>query len=302
MMNIPPSKHRPLVSVVMAAYNAADFISEAIESVLNQTYQHVELIIINDGSKDNTDDVVEKYLDDERVNYVKQSNAGQTVAKNNGIKLAKGEIIGFCDADDYWHLEKLDKQLAILLADEGIGVVYSDIQAINENGQMIKIDEKLSGKTGAILKDLLFDNFIPFGSAMFRTECLREHGSFNESYKMGIDWDLWLRYSTSWKFGFSEEKLYFYREWAGQMSRNYNGRYTGALKILENFKNSYPSLVPEKDYRQAVSDIYANYAYHVSLYEGYNSRLVTYSIKALFKGFDRPSTIKRIARAALRRF
>lgn len=292
----------PLVSVVMAAYNAADFIGEAIESVLKQSYKNVELIIINDGSKDGTEDAVDKYLADERVKYVRQNNAGQTVAKNNGIKLAKGDVIGFCDADDYWHLEKLEKQMVILLSDEKIGVVYSDIQAINEHGERIKLNEQLNGKTGPILKDLLFDNFIPFGSAIFRVECLREHGGFNESYRMGIDWDLWLRYSTSWQFGFSSEKLYFYREWSGQMSRNYNGRYTGALTILENFKNSYPSFVPEKYYRRAVSDIYANYAYHVSLYEGYNTRLVSFSIKALLNGFDRPDTIRRVVRAALRRF
>ena len=86
------------------------------------------------------------------------------------------------------------------------------------------------------------------------------------------------------------------------MSRNYNGRYTGALIILENFKNRYPSYVPQKTYRKAVSDIYANYAYHISLYEGYNQRLFKYSIKALMTGFTRIETIRRVARALLRRF
>ena len=292
----------PLVSIIMAAYNAADFIAEAIESVLNQTYKNIELIIVNDGSKDGTEQIVKNYLPSNKVKYLSQENAGQTVAKNNGIKNASGNIIGFCDADDYWHAEKLEKQLSILFSDEKIGVVYSDIQAINQHGEKIKLTEKLNGKQGNLLDDLLFDNFIPFGSAIFRIECINEHGGFNESYRMGIDWDLWLRFSTSWKFGFSTEKLYFYREWEGQMSRNYNGRYTGALIILENFKNRYPSYIPQKTYRKAVSDIYANYAYHISLYEGYNQRLFKYSIKALMTGFTRIETIRRVARALLRRF
>lgn len=292
----------PLVSIVMAAYNAADFIAEAIESVLNQTYKNIELIVVNDGSKDGTEQIVENYLASNNVKYFSQENAGQTVAKNNGIKNASGTIIGFCDADDYWHTEKLEKQLSILFSDEKIGIVYSDIQAINQYGEKIKLDETLNGKQGNLLADLLFDNFIPFGSAIFRIECIHEHGGFNESYRMGIDWDLWLRFSTSWKFGFSNEKLYFYREWEGQMSRNYNGRYTGALIILENFKNRYPSFIPKNTYRKAVSDIYANYAYHISLYEGYNRRLFKYSIKALATGFTRIETTKRVARALLRRF
>lgn len=292
----------PLVSVIMAAYNAADFIGEAIESVLNQTYENLELIIVNDGSVDDTDLIVQKYLNDSKLKYFSQKNAGQTIAKNNGIKAAAGEVIGFCDADDYWHSEKLHKQMAILLSDAKIGVVYSDIQAIDQDGKKIKTDEQLIGKSGHILDDLLFDNFIPFGSAIFRVKCIQEHGGFNESYRMGIDWDLWLRFSTTWKFGFCPEKLYFYREWEGQMSRNYNGRYKGALVILENFKNRYPTFIKKNYYRKAVSDIYANYAYHISLYEGYNLRLASYSFKALATGYDRSSTVRRVLRSVLRRF
>jgi len=302
MNTVNSEANKPLVSIVMAAYNAADFIAEAIESVLNQTYTNIELIVVNDGSKDGTEQIVANYLVSNKVKYLSQDNAGQTVAKNNGIKNASGKIIGFCDADDYWHAEKLEKQLSILFSDRKIGIVYSDIQAINQYGEKIKIDEKLNGKQGNLLTDLLFDNFIPFGSAIFRIECVHEHGAFNENYRMGIDWDLWLRFSTSWEFGFSNEKLYFYREWEGQMSRNYNGRYTGALVILKNFKNRYPSFIQQNTYQKAISDIYANYAYHISLYEGYNLRLLTYSIKALATGFTRVETTKRVARALLRRF
>jgi glycosyltransferase involved in cell wall biosynthesis len=293
---------KPLVSVIMAAFNAANFIAEAIESVLGQSYENWELIIVNDGSTDNTDFVIQKYLANHKVKYITQKNSGQTRAKNNGIKNSSGKIIGFCDADDYWHPQKLRMQLEILLADSRTGIVYSDIQSINQYGEKIKAGEVLHGKSGYLLEDLLFDNFIPFGSAIFKTECIEEHGGFNEAYRMGIDWDLWLRFSTTWKFGFSPEKLYFYREWEGQMSRNYNGRYMGALTILENFKVQYPNVAGKTTYRKAISDIYANYAYHISLYEGYNWRLLSYSIKALTKGYDRLDTVKRVIRAVLRRF
>lgn len=292
----------PKVSVVMAAYNAADFIAEAINSILSQTYTNFELIIVNDGSTDNTDIALSSLISDKRIIYIAQKNAGQTIAKNNGIKAATGEVIGFCDADDYWHPEKLRIQMGILQSDPKIGVVYSDIQAINHKGEIIPPSQAFSGKEGNILTDLVFDNFIPFGSVILRKECLKEHGLFNESYRMGIDWDLWLRISTSWQFKYTTERLYFYRQWDGQMSRNYNGRYNGALTIIQNFYSSYPLLISHKTYRKAISDIYANYAYHISLYEGYNFHLIKCCAKALFLGFDRLQTIKRVIRAIFRRF
>lgn len=292
----------PYVSIIMAAYNAQSFIAEAIQSLLDQSYKDFEILIVDDGSTDNTRSVITPFLKDSRVKYFHQKNHGQTVAKNRGINESSGEIIAFCDADDYWHKEKLEKQLVLLVADAEVGVVYSDIQAIDETGAPLKSAQTLSGPEGFILSKLLFDNFIPFGSAIIRKNCINEHGGFNENYRMGIDWDLWLRVSTSWKFGFVPEKLYFYREWSGQMSRNYKGRYLGAITILQNFKKSHPDLLNRSLYRQALSDIYANYAYHSSLYEGYTLNLIRLCFKALATGYDRLDTMKRVARALLRRF
>lgn len=291
----------PTVSIVMAAYNAGAYIEQAIASIIAQTYSNFEILVINDGSTDNTDTVVEKFHSDSRVKYIRQANAGQTAAKNKGIKESQGTFIAFCDADDFWHPEKLAKQL-LKFDDERVGVVYSDIQSVNSSGEHIKTNEVLTGKEGNLLNDLLFYNFIPFGTAIIRSSCLAQNGGFNEQYRMGIDWDLWLRISVNWHFAFVPEKLYFYREWEGQMSRNYNGRYVGAQTILKNFYSTNSDKIRRSLYRQAVSDIYANYAYHISLYEGYNSKLFTMSGKALLWGFDRKATILRVARALLRRF
>lgn len=291
----------PTVSIVMAAYNAGAYIEQAIASIIAQTYSNFEILIVNDGSTDNTDAVVEKFHSDRRVRYIRQANAGQTAAKNKGIKESQGTFIAFCDADDFWHPEKLAKQL-LKFDDERVGVVYSDIQSVNSSGEHIKTNEVLAGKAGDLLNELLFYNFIPFGTAIIRSSCLAQNGGFNEQYRMGIDWDLWLRISVNWHFAFVPEKLYFYREWEGQMSRNYNGRYVGAQTILKNFYLANSDKVRRSLYRQAVSDIYANYAYHISLYEGYNSKLFTMSGKALLWGFDRKATILRVARALLRRF
>ena len=210
--------------------------------------------------------------------------------------------MAFCDADDYYAVDKLEKQLSIFDADASIGVVYSDTQSIDESGVLLEESGDKSFFEGDVLNDLLFDNFIPFGSAMVRRQCLEEHGAFNEEYRMGIDWDLWLRISTRWKFSYIDEKLYFYRQWAGQMSRNYDGRYTGARLILKNFYAKHKGLVGFHQYRRAQADIYAGHAYHISLYEGYVPRLFWVSIMAVVMGVDYPSSLRRVARALVRSF
>jgi len=102
-----------MISVVIPSYNRADRIRRSAESVLNQTYQEIELIIVDDGSSDNTEEVV-KSLNDNRVRYVRQENQGACVARNTGISCSRGEYIAFQDSDDAWHADKLEKQLATL--------------------------------------------------------------------------------------------------------------------------------------------------------------------------------------------
>lgn len=296
------SMSKPLVSVVMAAYNAAQYIGPAIESVLSQTYENIELIVVDDGSTDQTLVEIENYKFDSRLRIINQNNSGQTVAKNRGIEASQGSYIAFCDADDLWHNEKLRIQLRKFSEDELIAVVYSDTFLIDELGKNLGSEDKVPFYEGYLLKKLIFDNFIPFGTVLVKRSCIKEFGGFNENYKMGIDWDLWLRISTKWKISFVKEKLYFYRQWQGQMSRNYHGRYQGALLILREFRRCYPNSVTGREYRDAISDIYANYAYHVSLYEGYSKTLIFFIGKSLIFSPFRLATHKRVLRALLRRF
>jgi len=112
--------------VVTAAYNMGGYIKETLDSVLGQDYPHVESIVVDDGSTDDTARVLEEYAGDPRVRVVRQRNAGQTVAKNRGLAEARGEFIAFCDADDTWRRDKLSLQLP-RFADPRVAVVYSDI-------------------------------------------------------------------------------------------------------------------------------------------------------------------------------
>lgn len=114
------------VSVVIAAYDAEAYIGEAIESVLDQTVPPDEVIVVDDGSRDGTRDVLDRFGD--RIVALTQSNSGQAVAVNNGLAIARGELIGFCDADDLWTKRKLETQLALLEREGGVDAVFGKVQ------------------------------------------------------------------------------------------------------------------------------------------------------------------------------
>lgn len=246
----------PEVSVIIAAYNAQNYIGRAIESVLDQTVEDLELIVVDDGSTDRTPDVIHKF-DDTRIRSFCQSNAGQTVAKNRGIRESTGRYVGFCDADDYWHPQKLEKQLPVFERSPDIAVVYSSERSIDESGAALP-DRVEARRRGDVLDALFVDNFIPFGTALVRRDRLTEVGGFDESLRMGIDWDLWLRIAARYRFDYVPDDLYIYRKWAGQMSTNWRGRYDAAFVIMEKFQREHPGMISSRTRRRAYANTLTN--------------------------------------------
>jgi glycosyltransferase involved in cell wall biosynthesis len=247
------------VSVIVSTYNYAKYLEDCIYSILNQTYQDFELIIINDGSTDNTDDIVSRHLSNEKIIYIKQNNTGQAIATNNGILKASGDLIAFLDADDLWEPTKLEKQVKLFSRDS-IGVVYSRVKFMDANG--LPINKKLTGRyfiprSGHITNFLLFENFIPYSSAVVRRECFDNFEMFNSEYKNGLDWDLWLRISTKYEFVYVDEYLLTYRVGhPGQLTSNIERGIQCANLILDRFIENNPSIAPEKVIRKALAYSY----------------------------------------------
>ena len=251
----------PRVAVILAAYNAAPYVGEAIRSVLEQTVGDLELVVVDDGSTDGTAAVVETFLDDPRVTLLRQENLGQAAAKNRGIRESTAPIIGFCDADDYWDPRKLELQLPAFERPE-VGVVYSREErfADTEQGRIAIPYQAEECHSGRVTDALFVENFVPFGTALVRRNCLDKRGAFNERYRMGIDWDLWLRLSLECEFQFVDEVTYHYRIWEGQMSNDWRGRYEHAIRIMEDFLAAHSGAVSSRTVRRAWAHTYANRA------------------------------------------
>jgi glycosyltransferase involved in cell wall biosynthesis len=245
-----------LVSVVVTCFNYGPYLAGCLESILGQTCHSLQILVVNDGSTDNTDEVVAPFLADPRITYVRQENRGQAAAKNAGIALARGEFIAFLDADDRWAHDKLEKQLP-LFADPRVGVVYSRSRHIDAEGTAVAVPlpgKYLRPRAGLVTEHLFLDNFVPFSSAVVRRECFDRHGRFDESLPMGIDWDLWLRLSVEYRFAYVDEPLLAYRiGHPGQMSRQAEIRQSCSDRIMGAFLERHPDLVSRRVVRRAMA-------------------------------------------------
>lgn len=200
---------KPLVSVIIPTYNRAEFLKSAIGSVLSQTYQNFEVIVIDDGSTDGTREIITSFSQD-KIKYVYKSNGGQSSARNEGIRLAKGEYIAFLDSDDLWDPRKLEKQLACFQKDPSFGMVFTNYRSIDKDGKVLKEFQAEPGYvlSGNFIKDLLEIRFpsVP-SSMMVKREAFEKVGYFNENLRISEDLDVWVRIGLSFGVGYINEVL-----------------------------------------------------------------------------------------------
>ena len=211
----------PTVSVVIPAYNAARWIGETLDSILAQAFQDFEVIVVNDGSTDDTAAVVAGFGD--RVYCIHKPNGGQASARNVGIRAAKGEYIAFVDADDLWAKEKLQLQVD-LLKRTGLAWVYCDAFAFDDtNGARLhRIGNVAHQYDGDILKTLFFADFIPSPTPVIRRSVFEHVGYFDEdrTVRNREDWDMWLRIAACYPIGLVSEPLADYRVHSTSMTGN----------------------------------------------------------------------------------
>ena len=241
---------KPLVSVVTATYNMAQYVAEALDSILGQTYPHIEAVVVDDGSKDNTQEVLARYADDPRVKIIHQENAGQTVAKNRGLAECTGAFVGFCDADNAWLPDKIASQLPAFEGSHPPSVVYGDLQFIDDKGEDLPTP-KVQRHSGRITGRLLADNFVPFNTCLVPRSIVDEVGGFDESLSMAIDYDLWLRISTRYEFLHMPKVMARYRIWGGQMSHRTGERLDNALRMMDKFLRNHEGAVTSAEARRA---------------------------------------------------
>jgi len=203
------------VSVILPTYNRAQHIVSTLNSVVEQTYDNFEIIVVDDGSTDNTYDIIAGFKKQSPypVIYKYQNNKGPAAARNVGIKAASGEYIAFIDSDDIWHKDKIVKQLAIFRKNNNISMVFSDMM-LSENYEK-KADSVFHAHNHQLKfsehKDfyyyLLNTNPIFTPTVMVKSECFEKVGLFNEDYKFGEDYDMWVRIASNYVHEFNKNGI-----------------------------------------------------------------------------------------------
>lgn len=224
----------PLVSVIMAAYNAERFIARAIASVLKQTYARWELIVVDDGSTDGTAEVVRGFSN-EHIQYLRTANRGPSAARNAGIDAARGEIVAFLDADDLWFPEKLAAQVSAMEADPGAGLCYTRVRTIDEAGRAIATPRhsRAALPEGDCLDRVLVRNLTVTSSVILRRAALDRAGRFDENLLGPEDWDLWRRVAVHYRFLRVPRILAAYRMTGGTVSGRHNVMNRNVQAVIE---------------------------------------------------------------------
>jgi glycosyltransferase involved in cell wall biosynthesis len=232
---------RPSVSVILPTYNRSSLLKESIGSVLAQTYSDFELLVVDDGSTDDTREAVAA-IDDKRIRYIGLTkNRGQAAARNIGVKEAKASLVASQDSDDIWLPEKLDMQMSTLRESSArTGVVYTAYERICGNRSEVLPSRRIVPKTGDVHARLLRGNFITTQTTLIRRECFEKVGSFDEGQRSMDDWDLFIRLSKDYHFAFVDKLLVKYRVLSDSVSVDMDRFVCSYERILGRHKAEIP--------------------------------------------------------------
>jgi glycosyltransferase involved in cell wall biosynthesis len=214
---------KPKVSVIMPVLNGKRFIAEAIESILAQTYTHYELVVVDDGSTDETAEIVHSFAHRLELRYVRHAKPkGIAPSMNDGVRNATGDLISFLDHDDAWLPEFLQTQAGYLVEHPDVAMVHSDFQTIDVTGNILEASVAVCRNrvrpSGRVFPELFMDSFIVGNSVLIRRECFEKLGLFDESLRW-VDYHMWMRIARNYQVDYVGKVLTKYRQHATQSTR-----------------------------------------------------------------------------------
>lgn len=271
----------PLVSIIVPTYNSEKFILESVNSAINQTYTNIEIIIIDDGSTDNTETVAQQFPDS--IRYIKQTNSGPSAARNHGLRESRGNYIAFLDVDDAWEPAKIEKQVSFFENNKNLMILATGYIRCDTNLKPVETVALKPTSEGIIpFKSLLERNKLLTSTIMIKKEGVNTCGFFNEKIQFGEDWDYWVRLAQLGEIGYIETPLCKYRvHGSGLTAKLDDKNMSDWLEVIEKNKqrgkNWYDKSIV---YRKSLSWYLYNYSY-VERVRGHKSESKRYAIKSM---------------------
>jgi len=245
----------PIVSVVIPTYNRAHTLARSIKSVLNQTYQNFEVIVVDDFSVDNTSQFLMS-CKDKRVHYIRlDKNYGGSYARNVGIQMSKGRYIAFQDSDDEWMPEKLQEQVALIEnAGDKVGLVFTGFNRIKDDFITYVPSGSVNGKNGDVFLEIIKKNFVGTPTVLIKKECFERVGLFDVNLSRLQDWDLFIRVSMYYHFLLINKPLVTAYSQENSISNNNKALIVSTKIIISKYFFIF------KFYKVVLSDHYLNLA------------------------------------------
>jgi glycosyltransferase involved in cell wall biosynthesis len=236
----------PSVSVVIATYNRAGLLKETIESVLSQTFQDFELIVVDDGSTDDTEEVLRPYSD--RLRFLRQENRGPSAARNLGISVARASWISIQDSDDICASGHLETLYRFVEKNPDVGMVFANGAYLDDPGPKGKTiipreKSKRLAEKGVALTDLFSTSIVRLQAAVLSKKALLAVGGLDENLRIAMDLDLAFRFFMRFPIAYLDEVVFFYRRHAGNIGRNQELRLLENLRVIEKLLHEFPSAI-----------------------------------------------------------
>ncbi|MBI3408477.1 MAG: glycosyltransferase [Planctomycetes bacterium] len=233
----------PLLSVIIPTYNCAPYVAMAVTTALSQSYTPLEVVVVDDGSSDNTKERLSRWS--HRIRYVHQAKGGVSKARNRGIQEAKGDLIAFLDADDQWLPEKLSEQWQCLRAHPDAGLVHTDVFHVHEPaGERTYVYRARERLSGCCYTEFFWGNCLTTSTVLVTRSCIQEIGTFDERIRGASteDLDLWLRIARRYPLAYVRKPLALYRYHGANNSLNRRAMLQDEFYVLSKALQADPSL------------------------------------------------------------
>ena len=269
------------ISAVIPAYNSAEFLKEAIDSILQQSCPVDEIIVVDDGSTDKTQQIAESFGN--QITYIKQANQGPSAARNKGILAAEGDWIAFLDADDQWTANKIERQLTALKKEPSLKLIAADMSEIDPLGTLLvesvlaKHDllERFRALNGSAvhnaLASLVSKNFIPTGTVLVEKAALIESNLFNPMIRFGEDLELWAKIACNHPIACLPEVMMLRRQHDNNATQNSLAMLEDLIKVMQSIKSWGNEKLKEQDKNanQLLASAFSNLGYWYFSQENY---------------------------------
>jgi glycosyltransferase involved in cell wall biosynthesis len=263
--------HGPLISVIVPTYNRSRYLVTAVEGVFAQTYESLEIIIVDDGSTDDTPQALKPYSG--RVRCIYQENRGVSAARNRGILAAQGELLAFLDTDDVWLPQKIERQMACLERRPTAGLAHTDALYLHgDSDRTSKRPDIVHSCDGDCYANLFFGNRIVTSSVIVRRQCLEKVGGFDETIRYAEDYDLWIRLARHFEFAYCNEALVLYRLHPSNAIKDALALRRGDVYVLNKALKADPTLaerVGRRNVHHKLHELWSDIAYGCFILEDF---------------------------------